>query len=164
MIELRSPEPEDLEFLYGIENDTENWAVSNTRSTYSKQQLLDLILSSHNPFEAGQCRFIITCNKEIIGTIDLFDFDPFHGNGAVGIFIKEDFRQKGNAFEALKRFLYLCKKSFGMNSVLAQIDIENHASLKLFIKAGFEKVGELKSWRRVVGEERKSNGLFQIVL
>ena len=164
MIQVRSPEPDDLDFLYQIENDVENWAVSNTRSTYSKQQLLDLILSSHNPYDAGQCRFMVTKADETIGTVDLFDFDPFHGNGAVGIFIKEEYRQKGNALKALKRFLYLCKKSFGMNSVLAQIDMQNVGSLKLFESAGFEKIGELKNWRRVVGEERKSNGLFQIIL
>lgn len=164
MIELRSPEPEDLDFLYRIENDTENWAVSNTRSTYSKQQLLDLILSSHNPYDAGQCRFIVTYKHHTVGTVDLFDFDPFHGNGAIGIFIDEPFRQQGHALEALRRFLYLCKKSFGMNSVLAQIDMENQSSLNLFTKAGFEKIGELKNWRRVVGETRKNNGLFQIVL
>lgn len=164
MIELRSPEPEDLAFLYQIENNTENWAVSNTRSTYSKQQLLDMILASHNPFEAGQCRMVITSNAKIIGTIDLFDFDPFHGNGSVGVFISETFRERGFAQEALGQFLAVCKNTFGMNSVLAQIDLENARSLKLFEKAGFIKVGELKNWRRVVGENRKSNGLFQIVL
>lgn len=164
MIDLRSPEPDDLEFLYRVENDTENWAVSNTRSTYSKQQLLDLILSSHNPFDSGQCRWIITWNKEIVGTVDLFDFDPFHGNGAVGIFIDKPFRQQGYALQALQRFLYLCKNTFGMNSVLAQIGMENQYSLSLFAKAGFQQIGELKNWRRVIGENRKSNGLFQIVL
>lgn len=164
MIVLRSPEPSDVEFIYRVENDTENWVVSNTRAPYSKQQILDHVLSSHNPYDSGQCRLMIEFEDKAIGTVDLFDFDAFHGNGAVGIYIDGAYRQKGFGRLALKQFLYLCKKSFGMNSLTCQIDEQNYASVKLFEGVGFDKVGVLKQWRRVVGEERGNNELFQIVL
>ena len=35
-ISLRALEPEDLEFVYAIENDENIWEVSNTQTPYSK--------------------------------------------------------------------------------------------------------------------------------
>ncbi|HCC72029.1 MAG TPA: GNAT family N-acetyltransferase, partial [Bacteroidales bacterium] len=80
-IKLRAPEPEDLVILYNWENDPSIWQVSNTLSPFSKYTLRKYIENSHKSiFETGQLRFMIEIIQleKTIGTIDLFDFDPFH--------------------------------------------------------------------------------------
>ena len=39
LISLRSPEPEDLELMYAMENDTALWSVGNTTLPYSRYNL-----------------------------------------------------------------------------------------------------------------------------
>ena len=81
-VQLRAPEPEDLECLYQWENDTEIWRVSNTIAPFSRFVLKQYIESAHlDIYETRQVRFMIGLNNNIdpaktIGTIDLFDFDP----------------------------------------------------------------------------------------
>lgn len=41
LIHLRAIEPEDLDVLYNIENDTEVWNVSTTNVPYSRYILYD---------------------------------------------------------------------------------------------------------------------------
>ena len=45
-IHLRALEPEDLDFLYEMENDESLWEVGNTNVPYSRQVLLDYITTS----------------------------------------------------------------------------------------------------------------------
>ena len=76
-IHLRALEPEDLDFLYQLENTELFWEVSNTTSPYSKFILRNYIENSHKDiFESKQLRLIIATNKknQPIGCIDLFDF------------------------------------------------------------------------------------------
>ena len=80
-IRLRALEPEDLELLYEWENDNSYWAISNTVSPFSRYTLKRYIENSHKTiFETGQLRLMIEHieDKITIGTIDVFEFDPFH--------------------------------------------------------------------------------------
>ena len=80
-ISLRALEPEDLELLYDWENYNDYWIISNTVSPFSKYTLKRYIENSHkNIYESGQTRLMIDHipDKQTIGTIDIFDFDPYH--------------------------------------------------------------------------------------
>ena len=96
LIQLRAPEPEDLECLYRWENDTEIWQVSNTLTPFSRYILKNYIESAHlDIYETRQLRFMIDAlsngseAKKTIGTIDLFDFEPYHNRAGIGILIGE---------------------------------------------------------------------------
>ena len=56
-IYLRALEPNDLEFVYAMENDQSIWEVSNTQTPYSrflvKQYLKMLIKTSTKPNNCG---------------------------------------------------------------------------------------------------------------
>jgi diamine N-acetyltransferase len=74
---LRALEPEDLEFVYAIENDETIWEVSNTQTPYSKFLIRQYLENAHQDiYEAKQLRLAICKNQtsEAIGLIDLFDF------------------------------------------------------------------------------------------
>ena len=106
-IHLRALEPEDLDFLYEMENDESLWEVGNTNVPYSRQVLLDYITTSSADIYADkQVRFIIENEMhERVGIIDLMNFDPRHLRAEVGIVVKKDYQGQGFARLALARLL-----------------------------------------------------------
>ena len=86
---------------------------------------------------------------ETVGTIDLFDFDPFHQRAGVGILIKnKEKRQKGYASEALKILINYCFNTLNLHQLYCNIYVANTTSLKLFEKYNFQIIGEKKEWTR----------------
>src|SRR5690606_16263691 len=89
-IYLRALEPEDLEFVYAIENDESIWEVSNTQTPYSRFLIRQYLENAQQDiYEAKQLRLAICKNGSLnaIGLIDLFDFDPVNQRAGVGIII-----------------------------------------------------------------------------
>ena len=94
---LRALEPEDLEFLYTIENNESFWEISHTQTPFSKYLLKQYLENTHlDIFEAKQVRLLIEekTTKTQIGLIDLFDFNPQHKRAGIGILIHPDFQKK----------------------------------------------------------------------
>ncbi len=151
-IKLRAPEPEDLDLLYDWENDPETWLVSSTLSPFSKYTLRKYIENSNKSvFETGQIRFMIIIGDsgKTIGTVDIFDFDPFNLRAGVGILIAEkDERRKGFARMALQCVLDYCFNHLKLHQVYCNITEENKPSVSLFEKLGFIKIGVKKDWLR----------------
>lgn len=147
---LRALEPEDVDFLYALENDESIWKVSSTLAPFSKDLLKNYLENSHRDiYDIKQFRFVI-CeinSGERLGLIDLFDFNPKHRRVSVGITIypKEN-RQRGYAFDALER---VCKYAFqilDVHQIYAEISSDNKSSIKLFEKTGFTNTGTRKDW------------------
>lgn len=163
---LRAVEPEDLELLYMWENNIDYWLISNTIKPFSKYTLKKYIENSHKTiFETGQLRLMIDTkeNKKTIGTIDLFDFDPFHQRAGVGILIAdESSRRKGYASMALKCLIDYCFNTLQLHQLYCNILSSNCESMELFKKLGFIETGIKKDWIKT------SNGyldehLFQLI-
>ena len=151
-IRLRALEPEDLELLYLWENNVSYWIVSNTVVPFSKYTLKRYLEESHKDiYETGQVRLMIDHipDHTAIGTIDIFDFDPFHKRAGVGILIaKEEYKRKGYATMALK---CLIDYSFGtllLHQLYCSILENNTESMDLFKKTGFSQSGIKKEWIR----------------
>lgn len=149
-IRLRALEPEDLELLYEWENNNSYWLISNTIAPFSKYTLKKYIRNSHKSiYETGQLRFMIGLveEKQTIGTIDIFDFDPFHKRAGVGILIaNENQRRKGYATMALKCLCDYCFNTLQLHQLYCNILVNNIESIDLFKKAGFTEIGIKKEW------------------
>jgi diamine N-acetyltransferase len=149
-IELRALEPGDLENLYAWENDTEIWNISETLAPISKFILKRYLENAHKDiFATRQLRLIIqyTETGKPIGTIDLFDFDPFHRRAAVGILIADKSeRKKGIATEALGLLKHYCFEILKVHQLYCTISKNNPGSLELFRKAGFKITGTREKW------------------
>ncbi|MBN2681601.1 MAG: GNAT family N-acetyltransferase [Bacteroidales bacterium] len=148
-IRLRAIEPEDLDLLFKWENNSSIWNVSNTLTPFSKHVLKQYLENSHlDIFQTKQFRFIIeTIDGKAIGTIDLFDFDPFHSRAGIGILIADkSSRNKGFGSDALNLLIKYSEKVLQLNQLYCNITKDNTLSLKLFEKAGFEKNGLKKNW------------------
>jgi len=148
-IYLRAIESQDLEFLYQLENDPSVWELSGTVTPYSKKVLQLYLDNAHRDiYEVKQLRLCI-CSKthEAIGLIDIFDFDPKHLRAGVGIIVlNEKDRNKGVGAEALDLVLNYVFSVLNLHQLYANIIETNTASIRLFEKKGFKKVGLKKDW------------------
>jgi diamine N-acetyltransferase len=149
-IRLRAIEPEDLELLYEWENSGTYWVISNTVSPFSRFTLKRYIENSHKSiFETGQLRLMIDHidDNKTIGTIDIFEFDPFHKRAGIGILIAdESYRRKGYASMSLKCLINYCFKTLQLHQLYCNILSTNRESLELFQKHGFFQTGIKKDW------------------
>lgn len=91
-IRLRALEPEDLDFLYEMENDESLWGMGCTNEPYSRQVLLDYITTATaDIYTDKQVRLIVENEQqEAVGIIDLMNFDPRHQRAELGIVIKRN--------------------------------------------------------------------------
>ncbi len=151
-IMLRAPEPEDVDFLYQMENDNRLWHLSNTLTPFSRFDLEQyVLLQDKDLFSVKQARFIIVLKNEDhepVGTVDLFDFEPQHQRAGVGIMVMEQYRNKGVATTALEVLIEYAFNHLGLHQLYCNIEEDNHLSLKLFQKTGFEICGKKIEWNR----------------
>ncbi|WP_400079476.1 GNAT family N-acetyltransferase [Winogradskyella sp. R77965] len=148
-IYLRALEPEDLDFVYTIENDTSLWELSDTQTPYSRFLVKQYLENAQQDiYEAKQLRLAI-CDKndKTIGLIDIFDFDVKNKRAGIGILIQnESDRYKGSGKEALELLVNYCFSALHLHQVYANISESNSASLKLFEGNGFKRIGLKKDW------------------
>jgi diamine N-acetyltransferase len=149
IIRLRAPEPEDLDKLYGWENDASLWELGSTLSPYSRYLLKQYIADSKNDlYDRKQLRLIIELKDTgtTVGTIDLYDFDPHHQRAGVGVLIDAAHQRKGYAKNALKLLIHYTFSFINLHQLYAYIPVTNSPSLHLFEQCGFKTMGTLKDW------------------
>jgi diamine N-acetyltransferase len=163
---LRALEPEDLEFVFNIENNENIWEVSNTQTPYSRFLIKQYLENAHQDiYEAKQLRLAICRNDTLqaIGLIDLFDFDPTNHRAGVGIIVEnQENRSQGFGKEALELLINYSFKKLNLHQLFANIGSNNEASLKLFVKFGFQKIGTKKDWNFYLGQYHDED-LFQLL-
>lgn len=153
---LRAPEPEDLELLYIWENDTSMWQLSNTLTPFSRYTLKKYIESSSDSiYESGQLRLMIELESTgiTIGTIDLFDFDPFNQRAGLGILIADEGeRRKGYAKMAIEALIDYAFGRLKLHQLYCNILTDNTKSINLFESMGFKITGKKEEWMRSEGK------------
>lgn len=165
-IYLRALEPDDLEFIYRLENNESIWEVSNTQTPYSRFLIRQYLENAHQDiYEAKQLRLAICKNGsfEAIGLIDLFDFDPVNNRAGVGIIIQDtDERNKGTGTEALGLLISYAFNKLQLHQLYANIDSGNVASVSLFTNFGFQLIGQKKDWIKR-NNNYHDEGLYQLI-
>ncbi|QDO92444.1 GNAT family N-acetyltransferase [Formosa sediminum] len=162
---LRALEPEDLDFIHEVENDESIWELSNTQTPYSRFLIKQYLDHSHlDIYEAKQLRLVISdYNHNTIGLIDIFDFEFKNRKAGIGILItNEAKRSKGLGSEALSLLINYCFTQLQLHQVYCNISEDNIASIKLFTKQGFQKIGLKKDWNFVNGAY-KNEFLLQLI-
>jgi diamine N-acetyltransferase len=163
---LRALEPEDLEFIYAIENDEAIWEVSNTQTPYSKFLIRQYLENAHQDiYEAKQLRLAICKNdsEKAIGLIDLFDFDPKNNRAGIGIVIQNEVdRTQGFGKEALNLLIDFSFNQLQLHQLFANIGVDNVSSLNLFVTFGFQKIGVKKDWIQS-NNSYQDEAIFQLI-
>lgn len=147
---LRALEPEDLELLYTIENDTMLWSVSQERSHYSKFVLKQYLASQPaDIFQLGELRLVI-CEKitqKSIGLIDLTEFSPIDGRAEISICLLSDYRGRGYGKAAIQEIEKYAKEVLRMNFLFAKVSKKaNSISMQLFLSMAYKEVAVLPAW------------------
>lgn len=148
IVSLRAMEPEDLDFLYDIENDREVWNVGNASVPYSRYVLHDYIANSSNDIYAdGQVRLIVEAEGcGVAGIVDVFDFNAQHRRAEVSVVVRRECRRKGIAAQVIDMIVDYSLHTLHLHQLYAVVSVENEASLSLFRKMGFTRSGMLKEW------------------
>lgn len=150
-IYLRALEPEDLDFLYEVENNPAIWHLSNTQTPVSKfalKQYLERSLSE-DIYTLRELRLVIckTEDHSKIGLIDLFDFDPKNKRAGIGIVISEvENRGSGYGSESLGLFINYAFSKLDLHQVYCNILSDNQNSINIFLKYNFKEAGVKKDW------------------
>ena len=150
-IHLRAPEPNDVDFLYDLENDQQLWHLSNTLAPFSRFDLEQFVFQTEKDvFVAGQARFMIDKldgkEKKTIGAIDLFLVETKHRRAGIGISIVEKERGKGLASIALDIVIDYSFSALNLHQLFCNIEEDNVKSLQLFETKGFLRVGKKIDW------------------
>ena len=165
-IYLRALEPEDLEFIYTIENDETIWEVSNTQTPYSRFLIRQYLENAHQDiYDAKQLRLAICKDQDFpaIGLIDLFDFDPRNNRAGVGILIHDKANRNAKiGSEALDLLIRYSFVHLNLHQLYANISLKNDASVALFTKFGFQYIGLKKDWILINGEYQ-DEAIYQLI-
>lgn len=145
---LRALEPEDLDFLYGIENDATVWKVGCTNVPYSRAVLLDYIASARYDIYADQQVRLIAENgeHEAVGIADLQNFDPRHHRAEVGIVVHPHFRRQRFGEAILRKMSDYAKNVLYLHQIYAIVARNNDSCLRMLELVGFQQTMELKDW------------------
>lgn len=146
---LRAPEPEDLDVLFNMENDTSLWMASGNAVPYSRYQIKKYIVQSQHDFYTDrQIRFMIVrvTDSMVLGSVDLTDIDPYNGRAEVGIALLSEYRGQGIATAALGILSEYARRILRLRQLFCHVPFDNKQSIKLFVSNGFSKSGRLKDW------------------
>lgn len=157
---LRAPEPEDLELMYAMENDTTLWSAGNATLPYSRYTLRAYLEQSRQDlFTEHQARFVIELSDGCCaGMIDLAEYDPINSRAEVCIGLLGSYRGKGIATHALQLLCQYAEERLHLHQLYAYIPEWNKESLRLFEKTGFKNSAILKDWLK------EKNGYCDVIL
>lgn len=145
---LRAVEPEDLDYMYVIENDRDIWKVGNTNMPYSRFALHEYIANSTGDiYTDKQLRLIITNQEQaFIGILDLCNFNPQHQRAEVGIVVRPEYREQGYGKAAMLRLMNYAHAVLHIHQLFALVSVDNAWCIKLFETVGFVRDAELQDW------------------
>ncbi len=149
-ITLRAVEPEDLDLMYLVENDTRLWPQGEATAPFSAYALRQFIAESQNDiYKDGQLRLVIQGADGIAkGFVDLQNFHPRHLRAEVGIVLLPEWQRQGLASEALSLLCEYCADHLALHQLSAFVAADNEAALSLFRRAGFVQTACLDEWLR----------------
>ena len=151
---LRSLKVSDLNFLFEVENNTNNWKYGAENKQYTKEELTNYIANAKQDIAtAGQFRFVIDWENTPIGFIDLFDYTT--NSAGVGVIIAKNYRRRGYAKEALHLLSIYSFETLNLKKLDCNIEKDNLRSIKLFTSCNFELEREKKELQYFVKLAKK---------
>jgi diamine N-acetyltransferase len=147
-VHLRAIEPEDLDLLYRIENDVKLWNVGTTNVPYSRYTLHDYVANaSDDIYVDRQVRMMVENeHHQVLGIVDVVNFDPSNCRAEVGLIILNEFRRQGYGSRTLDSVADYAFRVLHLHQLYVYVDVTNEASFGLFRKMGYEVSANIKDW------------------
>ncbi len=83
---------------------------------------------------------------EIVGCIELYNYDPINRRAAVGIVVSNEYRHKGYGQTMINALTSFCQSNTSLHQIYADIAASNQASLLIFQRAGYRHCATLHDW------------------
>ncbi|WP_036912395.1 GNAT family N-acetyltransferase [Prevotella sp. FD3004] len=163
-VRLRAIEPEDLDLLYRIENDMKLWNVGASNVPYSRYTLHDYIANAADDIYVDrQVRMMVENEEgEIVGIVDVVNFDPGNCRAEVGLIILDAYRRRGYGSSTLQQIADYALNVLHLHQLFAFVDMRNEGSMSLFGKMGYVAAVKIKDWL-YDGREYRDATLMQLV-
>jgi len=146
-VTLRALEPEDLELVYQIENDRENWREGVTNVPYSRYALRQFIADSTcDIYRDGQVRLVVQDGQQPVGFADLVNFSPTHLRAELGLIIFPSHRHRGYATAALQAMRHYAHTVLHLHQLYSIVGKSNEYSLRMFRALGLQPEATLCDW------------------
>ncbi len=147
-VTLRGVELSDVDFMYKVENDRRNWQESGTIQPFSAYLLSRFVDSQGSDIYATrQLRLMVeTKGGEVVGMVDLFEFDPQNHRAGVGIFIAESHRNRGYGAEAMQLLEGYCRSTLQLHQLWCGVAVSNLPSISMFERLGYQRCGVRQEW------------------
>lgn len=145
---LRALEPEDLDALYALENEIEEWESGSSTVRYSRYALRDYIANNaYDIYADRQVRHVISDDSgRLLGLVDLVNFEPRNSRAEVSVVVCQSARRSGIATWALAEIVSYVRDFLHLNQLYAIVPVSNAASCALFAKVGFVHTATLHQW------------------
>ena len=164
-IRLRAMEPEDLDALYQIENDSDTWDIGITNVPYSRYALHDYMARCTSDIYTDKELRLMVQNEqgEVVGIADLTNFDPKSMKAEIGLVIQRQHRGKGYALATLRALHAYARHTLHLHQIYAVIPLSNDHCCRLFRQFGYKESACLNDWFRN-GETYQPAVVMQFVL
>ena len=160
-VKLRALEPEDLDLVYRIENDTSLWQWGANSVPVSRFAVRQYLENQHSDiFQDEQLRLVIEVDGTGIGLLDLSAFSPLHLRAEVGIVLLAEYQRQGYAAAALRQLHDYAANHLHLRSLYAYVGEDNLPAQQLFRTVGYQPSASLPRWI----EGKHTATLFQILL
>ena len=132
-------------------------------STLNSQLPCSLRAVDKGCFVDGTLQLAALDGDQLVGCIDLYNYDPIHRRAEVGIVIDKAFRRQGYAHAALQALDILCRDTLKLHQLYCDIVASHTTSLHLFESNGYVRIGCMREWVQV-GETYQDVIRYQKIL
>ncbi len=182
---IRALESQDVMFCWEVEHDSSQWLYNGMQAPCSLRQIEHFVKEySPEPFASGQLRMVLMLRRdpsarerntdnfleyenypgyENIGLVDLVGISAVNSSAQIGVYVLPPFRDKGYGSQAVSLIGKYAHDVLNIRTLLAKVASVNHASIRMFEKAGYNRCGLLSDWLRIAGRTYDLL-LYQIIL
>jgi len=150
LITLRPSEEKDIDSIFNACQDPLIPAFTTVPATYTLDHAIDFVRSDPFSFaERREFRFVIDYGNgddmKFAGVISLHTINIKNLNDEIGYWLEKSMRGKGIGTIAAKMITDCGFRTLGFRRIDGLADVDNTASQKLLISAGYQKEGILRN-------------------
>lgn len=108
--------------------------------------MVELKIAENTLHHNGRQEYALVCDEEVVGVVDLFNYDAADQRAEFGLFIDPQKRGQGFGRASAIALLDYCREVLKLHQLVCDIAVDNQASLSLFDSVGFTRCGILKEW------------------
>ncbi len=142
-IQLRALEPDDLDFVHMLNNDSMIMTYWFEEPYESLQELREIY--DRHIHDNRERRFVIVDPDGVrAGIVELMEIDYIHRNAEFQIIVAPGFQGRGYAQQATRKALDYAFAVLNLHKVYLIVSVENPKAIHIYEQAGFVTEGELR--------------------